>query len=193
LFVDEIRELLGKGTFGKVFKCKDAKHNDSVALKVIRKINRYIDSAKIEADILKDIFGHQENHQNNQNNSNSSDSSSERYNYCVKMFSSFYYQGTEDYIVCFSLLFSFSFSCSSYPSLGYYVMVFERLGLSLYDLIKKNDFKRFPLEVVKDISRQLLQAMDFLKSVNLIHTGEGNRHKDSFQPSFNNCFLLKQI
>jgi dual-specificity kinase len=51
-------------------------------------------------------------------------------------------------------------------------MVFERLGLSLYDLIKKNDFKRFPLEVVRDISRQLLQAMDFLKTVNLIHTGE---------------------
>jgi serine/threonine protein kinase len=173
LFVDEIRELLGKGTFGKVFKCKDAKHNDSVALKVIRKINRYIDSAKIEADILKDIFGHQENHQNNQNNSNSADSSSERYNYCVKMFSSFYYQGTEDSVVCFSILFSFAFSCSSRISYsGYYVMVFERLGLSLYDLIKKNDFKRFPLEVVRDISRQLLQAMDFLKTVNLIHTGE---------------------
>lgn len=50
-------------------------------------------------------------------------------------------------------------------------MVFERLGLSLYDLIKKNDYKRFPLPVVKSVAKQILQAMEFLSSINLIHTG----------------------
>lgn len=129
---DEIIELLGKGTFGKVFKCRDQKYNDSVALKVVRNISKYIDSAKIEADILKNIFTQQEKNQRN---------------HCVKMFSSFHYE-------------------------GYYVMVFERLGLSLYDLIKKNDYKRFPMHVVKEVTRQLLQGIDFLQSINLIHTGE---------------------
>lgn len=49
-------------------------------------------------------------------------------------------------------------------------MVFETLGLSIYDLIKRNDYVGFPMAVVKIISRQLLGAMDFLKSMNLIHT-----------------------
>lgn len=51
-------------------------------------------------------------------------------------------------------------------------MVFETLGSSLYDIIKKNEYKGLPLFMVRDISRQLLQAMSFLKSVNLIHTGK---------------------
>ena len=50
-------------------------------------------------------------------------------------------------------------------------MVFERLGLSLYDLVKRNDFKRFPLSVVRHVSKQLLEGIRFLASINLIHTG----------------------
>lgn len=50
-------------------------------------------------------------------------------------------------------------------------MVFEPLGASLYDIVKKNDYKRLPLDMVRNIGRQLLQAMSFLRSVNLIHTG----------------------
>jgi serine/threonine protein kinase len=51
-------------------------------------------------------------------------------------------------------------------------MVFETLGMSLYDLVKRNEYKRLPLDVVRSVSYQLLQAIDFLHSVNLIHTGE---------------------
>ncbi len=73
-----IKDILGKGTFGKVLKCQDTKYQESVALKVIRKVSRYIDSAKIEAKILDDIYTAQERNQ---------------VNYCVKMFSNFYYEG----------------------------------------------------------------------------------------------------
>jgi hypothetical protein len=31
---------------------------------------------------------------------------------------------------------------------GYYCFIFETLGLSLYDLIKRNNYKRLPLEYV---------------------------------------------
>ncbi len=51
-------------------------------------------------------------------------------------------------------------------------MVYEPLGMSLYDLVKKNDYKRFPLDLVRSVSFQILQGIDFLKSINLIHTGE---------------------
>jgi len=121
---------LGKGTFGAVYKCKDSKHNDHVAVKVIRSISRYIDSAKIEADILHDVFDKQ---------------NASKVNLCVKMYSRFRFQ-------------------------DHYCMVFETLGVSLYDLVKKNDYKRLPMAYVRDIARQLLQALDFLRSINLIHT-----------------------
>lgn len=50
-------------------------------------------------------------------------------------------------------------------------MVFETLGLSLYDIIRQNDYKRLPLTIVREVSRQLLESLVFMKSMNLIHTG----------------------
>jgi hypothetical protein len=38
-------------------------------------------------------------------------------------------------------------------------IVFERLGRSLYDYVKRNDHRGFSLDVVRDIGRQLLQAV----------------------------------
>jgi serine/threonine protein kinase len=55
-----VHSLMGTGTFGKVYQCEDAKHNDTVAVKVIRKIERYIHSAKTEASILKRLYKAQE-------------------------------------------------------------------------------------------------------------------------------------
>ena len=56
--------------------------------------------------------------------------------------------------------------------IGHFCIVFETLGASLYDLIKKNDYKPLPFDCVKDISKQMLEALDFLQSINLIHTGK---------------------
>jgi dual-specificity kinase len=58
-----------------------------------------------------------------------------------------------------------------YNLTDHYCMVFETLGISLYDLVKRNDYKRLPLECVRDVARQLMQALDFLQSIQLIHTG----------------------
>ncbi len=79
---DVIREEIGKGTFGKVFRCKDLKHGDTVALKVVRSVDRYIRSAKIEAEICDTVFDEQQK---------------ACVNYCVKMYSDFYYQGILEY------------------------------------------------------------------------------------------------
>jgi serine/threonine protein kinase len=76
--IDIIKEEVGKGTFGKVFKCKDTKHNDNVALKMVRSVKRYIKSAKIEAEILDYVYKKQKEYNKN---------------FCVKMFSHFKYDG----------------------------------------------------------------------------------------------------
>jgi serine/threonine protein kinase len=46
---------LGDGTFGRALKCQDLQSNMVVAVKVIRAVKRYTESAKIEAEILNDL------------------------------------------------------------------------------------------------------------------------------------------
>ena len=77
---DTIKKLLGEGTFGKVFFCHDSKHDDYVAVKVVRKISRYIDSALIEASILTKVYDKQKESQSN---------------VCLKLYSQFYHHGKE--------------------------------------------------------------------------------------------------
>ena len=126
----EVVSELGTGTFGKVFECHDRKHGDKVAVKVVRSIKRYVESARIESAVLNAVYDRQRRDQ---------------VDFCVKMYSAF--------------------------SLGnHYCIVCEALGMSLYDLVKRNEYAGLPLRHVREIARQLLQAMDFFESMRLIHT-----------------------
>lgn len=49
-------------------------------------------------------------------------------------------------------------------------MVFEKLGPSLYDQLRRNQFRPFPLEQVRDYAFQLLESVNFVHSLTLIHT-----------------------
>lgn len=51
----KVDKLLGDGTFGRVLGANDQRDDRYVAIKIIRDVDRYIENAKIEADILKDI------------------------------------------------------------------------------------------------------------------------------------------
>jgi len=126
----EVVSELGTGTFGKVFECHDHKHGDKVAVKVVRSIKRYVESARIESAVLNAVYDRQRR---------------DRVDFCVKMYSAF--------------------------TLGdHYCLVCEALGMSLYDLVKRNEYAGLPLRHVREVARQLLQAMDFLESMRLIHT-----------------------
>ena len=46
---------VGLGTFGRVLECQDRQLRDHVAIKVVRNIQRYTDSARIEANIVRDV------------------------------------------------------------------------------------------------------------------------------------------
>jgi dual-specificity kinase len=52
-FSDEIKNLLGQGTFGKVVRCKDRMRDREVAIKIIRSIQKYTDAAQIEIRVLR--------------------------------------------------------------------------------------------------------------------------------------------
>jgi serine/threonine protein kinase len=107
----------------------DRKKQQRVAIKVVRAISRYTDSAKIEVDILREV------------NKSDPDNTS----LCVRMHNDFMF-GRH---IC---------------------LVFESLGLSLYDYLKKHKYRPFSPKYVRAFSRQLLHAMAFMRTINLVHT-----------------------
>lgn len=134
---------VGLGTFGRVVECADLKRsrrssnnrrgNDNngprVAIKVVRDVKRYYDSALIEADIVKGVNR----------------------------------RGGRGTALCAILLDSFTWK-------SHYCLVFENLGPSLYDFMKRYDYQPFPMVCVRDFTMQLLEALEFLHGFGLIHT-----------------------
>ncbi|RWW39398.1 hypothetical protein BHE74_00055284, partial [Ensete ventricosum] len=49
-------------------------------------------------------------------------------------------------------------------------LVFEKLGPSLYDFLRKNAYRPFPIDLVREIGRQLLESVAFMHDLHLIHT-----------------------
>ncbi|KAF2293252.1 hypothetical protein GH714_040617 [Hevea brasiliensis] len=49
-------------------------------------------------------------------------------------------------------------------------IVFEKLGPSLYDFLRKNNYRSFPIDLVREIGRQLLECVAFMHDLRLIHT-----------------------
>ncbi|XP_020597948.1 serine/threonine-protein kinase AFC1-like isoform X3 [Phalaenopsis equestris] len=49
-------------------------------------------------------------------------------------------------------------------------IVFERLGPSLYDFLRKNSYRSFQIDLVRELGRQLLDSVAFMHELRLIHT-----------------------
>jgi len=130
----EVIRDVGLGTFGRVIQCKDTtkRQTATVAIKVIRSIQRYSESAHIEANILRAV-----NTAQRHNNNNSS--------------------------LIVQLLSTFTFA-------NHYCLVFEMLGISLFDFQKNNNFLPFQVPHIFQFAEQLLDAVEFLHSMGIVHT-----------------------
>ena len=53
---------------------------------------------------------------------------------------------------------------------GHFCLVFKPLGCSLYDVLKKNNYRGFPLKTVQSFFRQLLRSVSFLHKLGYTHT-----------------------
>ncbi|GAA0138327.1 non-receptor serine/threonine protein kinase [Lithospermum erythrorhizon] len=49
-------------------------------------------------------------------------------------------------------------------------IVFEKLGPSLYDFLKRNKYCPFPVDLVREFGRQLLESVAYMHDLRLIHT-----------------------
>uniref|UniRef100_A0A0D3EYZ1 Protein kinase domain-containing protein n=1 Tax=Oryza barthii TaxID=65489 RepID=A0A0D3EYZ1_9ORYZ len=48
--------------------------------------------------------------------------------------------------------------------------VCEKLGPSLYDFLRKNSYRSFPIALVREVAKQLLECIAFMHELRLIHT-----------------------
>ena len=120
---------LGEGTFGKVAHCRHKYTREEVAVKIIKNVDKYRYSAKIEIRILETI----------------SKASGEGKRLCVKMLDWFDHHGH----IC---------------------IVFELLGLSVFDFLKENQYEPYHLDNVREIAYQLIKSIRFLHEHKLTHT-----------------------
>lgn len=132
---------VGLGTFGRVVECLDFERarksrarqgrgdTNYVAIKIVRGVRRYYDSAIIEANIVEEVNR----------------------------------RGGRGISHCAIL-----HDCFTWNS--HYCLVFENLGPSLYDFLKKHNYCGFPMICIREFTRQLLEALEFLHSFGLIHT-----------------------
>jgi len=124
-----IMDTLGEGTFGKVVKVRDMTNNQTVALKIIKNVEKYREAAKLEINVLEKL----------------AEKDPEDKQMVVKMLSWFDYHGH----VCIS---------------------FQMLGLSVFDFLKDNNYRPYPLEQVRLIGYQLVHSINFLHRISLTHT-----------------------
>ncbi|KAK4788322.1 hypothetical protein SAY86_019641 [Trapa natans] len=124
----KISRKIGEGTFGQVLECWDREAKETVAIKVVRSIKKYRESAMVEIDVLQLLSRHDKSG-----------------SHCVKIRNWFDYRNH----IC---------------------IVLEMLGPSLYDFLRKNSYRPLPVDLVRELGRQLLECVAFMHNLNLIHT-----------------------
>ena len=152
-----IMQKLGYGHFSTAWLALDSKYGNYVAIKIQKSEERYIWAAYDEVEILQELAKHNfdkewldslreyyknepEKLKNIEKNENS---------HVVQLLNSFIYHGQNGKHFC---------------------MVFEVMGVTLLELIKRYNYRGLPIPLVRVITKQILIGLDFLhRMCNIIH------------------------
>jgi hypothetical protein len=139
----EILNLLGRGSFGEVYRCRDHKSGVDVAVKVIRNKPIFNAQADKELDVLQRISAPAE----------SSVPESARVNAASD-------RRHQHYMI--QLLDSFQFR-------NHKCLVFPVCGKNLYEYLQDKNFAGLPMSFVRRVGAQLFAALAHMKRLNIIH------------------------
>ena len=143
----QVLDILGQGTFAQVFKCKNVDTGQLCAVKIVKNKPAYTRQAAVEIDIF--IALSKESPKNN-NSMGMNLMESEEANK----------QSGDDYLV--SLLSYFMYQ-------SHLCLVFELLGLNLYEVLKKRQFRGLPITIVRNLVKQAIRGTNVLSEKNIVH------------------------
>ena len=153
-----ITQKLGWGHFSTAWLAKDTKYDTYVAIKIQKSSQNYLDAAYDEVEILQEL---------------------EKHNFDCEWVNSVkeYWKDEPDKIKgginrdhsnIVQLLNSF---IHHGPNGRHFCMVFEIMGVTLLELIKRYNYKGIPIPYVRIIAKQILIGLDYLHRIcGIIHT-----------------------
>ncbi len=139
----QVLGLLGQGTFAQVFKCKNVETGELCAVKIVKNKPAYTKQAVIEIDIF--IALSQETPSSDSIGIQLMDKKDEN---------------AEEHMV--NLLSYFMYK-------SHLCLVFELLGLNLYELLKRRQFRGLPISVVRQLVKQAIHGTNVLNQKNIVH------------------------
>ena len=153
-----IMQKLGYGHFSTAWLALDSKYGNYVCIKIQKSEERYIWAAYDEVEILQELAKHYYDKE------------------WIKSLEEYYkdepeklkkiYKKENSHVV--QLLNSFIYHGQNGK---HFCMVFEVMGVTLLELIKRYDYKGLPIPLVRVITKQILIGLDFLHRIcHIIHT-----------------------
>ncbi len=148
-----IIQKLGWGHFSTVWLARDFKYDNYVAVKIMKSAPHYIEAAYDEVEILQKVakkINEPEwlrtvgDYEPGKKHFDRDDT------HVVHMLNSFLFRG---------------------PYGNHFCMVFEILGVNLLEILKRYNYEGVPMDICKEISRQVLIGLDYLHRIcKVIHT-----------------------
>ena len=150
-----IQGLLGQGTFAQVFQCLHVQTGRLVAVKIVKNKPAYTRQAAVEIDVFRALTQSDDNPAAQAKKSSSSVSS-------VGNSSTTSQNGSNkwDYMVDLVCYFMHK---------SHLCLVFELLGLNLYEVLKRRQFRGLPLSVVRTLVKQAVKGIKELSQKSIVH------------------------
>eukprot|EP00834_Sanchytrium_tribonematis_P002051 NODE_57_length_28844_cov_0.352687.p5 type:complete len:522 gc:universal NODE_57_length_28844_cov_0.352687:15871-14306(-) len=183
----KIVELLGCGTFGQVVKCIHLVSKRKVAVKIIKNKTAYFNQSMMEIKVLNQIYNfqskllaHRQDQQNAARNQQNSKVEKRKLGNLEKspQFQTDIFQKEAAQTSPKNEMTIQSQPPFELPLIQLYdtfifrkhlCLVFEILSINLYDLIKQNGFKGFNIQLVRDFTSQMLDALVILGQAKIVH------------------------
>ena len=153
-----ITQKLGWGHFSTAWLAKDTKFDTYVAIKIQKSSQNYLDAAYDEVEILQELEKHYFDQEwvdsVKEYWKDSPEKAKEKidreHSHIVQLLNSFIHHG---------------------PNGRHFCMVFEIMGVTLLELIKRFNYKGIPIPYVRVIAKQILIGLDYLHRIcGVIHT-----------------------
>jgi len=153
-----IMQKLGWGHFSTVWLAKDLKYSTFVAIKIQKSAQHYLEAAYDEVEILQELEKHNYDPEWEESVKEYWTENPEKVKHGIE----------RDHSQVVQLLNSF---IHHGPNGKHFCMVFEIMGVTLLEIIKRYNYKGIPLPYVRIIAKQILIGLDFLhRMCGIIHT-----------------------